>query len=320
MTRCSRAASSASSRSWRSSLRTSRSPTRGLRAVRSSPSRSMWRGKLPSSSPSRHTTRCGMERIGHQRAHGQVAGAEVRPRRLALQALGQDRADVVAAEGDGADRVGRRRLGDEVVEQRGELRPLPGVARRRRRQRVGDRGPACRPRRRTVRVARERVERGLQPVDELGQAAGQLDVAAVDVVEREGVAEQPLAVLGHGHAEQDPVEAGLPGVGPDVGRAGTASGARRRSPSARSASSTHSSSRNRSSSLKRKRRRTGSRPARSSTSVAVIRAVASSRTSASTPITGLVWRSERSARRISSCRVRAARRPRSVPVRRTSPG
>ena len=36
----------------------------GSRAVRSSPSRSMWRGKLPSSSPSRHTTRCGMERIG----------------------------------------------------------------------------------------------------------------------------------------------------------------------------------------------------------------------------------------------------------------
>ena len=62
--RWSRAARRASSSNWRSSLRTSRSPTRGERVVKSSPSRSMWRGKLPSSSPSRHTTRWGIDRMG----------------------------------------------------------------------------------------------------------------------------------------------------------------------------------------------------------------------------------------------------------------
>ena len=88
-TRWSRAASSASSSSWRSSLRTSRSPTSGLRAVRSSPSRSMWRGKLPSSKPEQahHPVRDGTHR--HQRAHRQMTRAEVRPRRSTLQSVVQ---------------------------------------------------------------------------------------------------------------------------------------------------------------------------------------------------------------------------------------
>ena len=50
-------------------------------------------------------------------AHGQVAGAEVGPRRLALQALGQERADVVTAEGDGAVLALRGRFLDEPVEE-----------------------------------------------------------------------------------------------------------------------------------------------------------------------------------------------------------
>ncbi len=64
MIRRSVAASSASSSSWRSSLRGSRSPTCGSSRIRSSPSRGALRGKTPSSRPSRQTTRCGTERIG----------------------------------------------------------------------------------------------------------------------------------------------------------------------------------------------------------------------------------------------------------------
>ena len=60
---------------------------------------------------------------------------------------------------------------------------------------------------------------------------------------------------------------------------------------------THSSIRPRSSSSKPKRRRTGSRSARSSTCEAVRRSSASSSRRATTPSTGLVWRSERSASR-----------------------
>ena len=57
---------------------------------------------------------------------------------------------------------------------------------------------------------------GSQPLQELGQAAGQVDVPAVDVVERQRPAEEPLPLLGHGHPEEDPVEPGLPGVGRDA--------------------------------------------------------------------------------------------------------
>ena len=62
-------------------------------------------------------------------------------------------------------------------------------------------------------------------------------------------------------------------------------------------SATQSRIRARSSSSRRKRRRTGSRSARSSTSEAVRRRPARSMSWATTPSTGLVWRSERSARR-----------------------
>ena len=63
------------------------------------------------------------------------------------------------------------------------------------------------------------------------------------------------------------------------------------------ASVTQSSSRASASSSSRKRRRTGSRSARSSTCEAVSRCGASSSSRETTPSTGLVWRSERSASR-----------------------
>ncbi len=54
----------ASSSSCLSSERTSRSPVIGLRASTSSPSTAPRRGNKPSSRPTRHTTRCGTDRIG----------------------------------------------------------------------------------------------------------------------------------------------------------------------------------------------------------------------------------------------------------------
>ena len=220
----------------------------GSRAVRSSPSRSMWRGKLPSSSPSRHTTRCGTERIGTSVQTVRWPGAEVGPRRPALQAVGHHRPHIVTAEPTGltsspvvASRPARR--GAAASWARCQLSRVV-VAR----HRVGDARQVSAQRRSVP--SGEVIERRSQAVHELGEAPGQLDVAAVDVVEGEDPAEEPLALLGHGHAQQYAVEPRLPGVRSDAGRAGTARGARRRSPSARPAPLTHSSTRNRSSSLK----------------------------------------------------------------------
>ena len=54
---------------------------------------------------------------GDEGAHGQEAGAEVRPRRLAFQPFRQQRVDVGAADGDGAVSDVRLRLLDQLVEQ-----------------------------------------------------------------------------------------------------------------------------------------------------------------------------------------------------------
>ncbi len=150
-------------------------------------------------------------------ADGEVPGPEVRPRRLALEPVRHDRADVVTAQLHAAGVLAGRRLGHELLQQGGELRALPVVARRGRAQRVGRPGQGVGP------VAhrphpRQLVEHPLQAVHELGQAAGQLDVTAVDVVERQRLAEEALPVLRHRHPEQDPVQPGVPGVGVDVGQ------------------------------------------------------------------------------------------------------
>ena len=57
--------------------------------------------------------------------------------------------------------------------------------------------------------------RGGQPVDQLGEPAGQVDVGAVDVVERHDVAPAVEGAL-HGGAEQQPVEPVAPGALLDV--------------------------------------------------------------------------------------------------------
>jgi hypothetical protein len=143
----------------------------------------------------------------HQGADRQVAGAEVRARRAPLQALGEQRADLGQRELRGVP----GRLAHHVGQQPLQLRALPALQRRRRGQRVGRVGQRLGPRAQRLRAV-QRVDRGLQPVDELREPPGELDRAAVDVVEREHAAEQPPLVLVHRHADQQPVQPGAPGA------------------------------------------------------------------------------------------------------------
>ena len=157
------------------------------------------------------------------------------------------------------------------------------------RQRLGPRRDGLRP--------VQRVDRGLQPVDELREPPGEVDRAAVDVVERQHAAEQPLLVLVHRHADQQPVQPDAPrprgqrgelerravlGVQPPADAA-------RRRPSPRSRAMSSSSS--------RKRRRTGSRLAKSITWRRGQPLTGQLEQRATTPRIGFVWRSERSASR-----------------------
>ena len=103
-------------------------------------------------------------------------------------------------------------LADQLVEQRRELCPLPGVGRRRRHERIGEVRQRGGPLRHGAKAG-ERVEARLEALEELGQAPGQVDVAAVHVVERECGAEETLPLVGHRHPEQNPVEPRLPRVG-----------------------------------------------------------------------------------------------------------
>ncbi len=157
-----------------------------------------------------HPVRDGAHR--HQRADGQVARAEVRPRGPALEAFRQNGADVVAAEGHGAGHLVLRGLPDQLVEQRLELRPLPGLGRCRRHEGIGELRQRGGPLRYGTKAG-ECVEPRLQALQEFRQTAGEVDVATVHVVERERGAEETLPLLGHRHPEQNPVETRLPRVG-----------------------------------------------------------------------------------------------------------
>ena len=121
-------------------------------------------------------------------------------------------------------------LPGDVVEDALQLGALPRVALRRRRERVRCLGDCLRPLGDRLRCA-EPVERVAEPVDQLGEPAGEVDGVAADVVERQDVLEEPLAVLGHRHADEHAVEPPAPGVGVDRVELVTAGGARRRGPS-----------------------------------------------------------------------------------------
>ena len=115
-----------------------------------------------------------------------------------------------------------RCLALHVVENPLQLGPLPAVAIGHGGHRIGGGGDRSDPGVDRF-VSTQVVERDAQPIDQLGEPAGQVDGPAVDIVEGKDAAEEMEALLGHGHAEQDPVPSRLPGVGLElvelVGRA-----------------------------------------------------------------------------------------------------
>jgi hypothetical protein len=56
----------------------------------------------------------------------------------------------------------------------------------------------------------------VEAVDELAEAPGEVDGAALDVVERQDAAEQPPVLLGHRHPDQHAIEPRSPGAGADL--------------------------------------------------------------------------------------------------------
>ena len=144
----------------------------------------------------------------HERADRQVAGAEVRARRAALQPLGEQRAHLrrararscVPPAASATTSSSRRCSSARCQASRGVVRG----------ERVGGRGDRRRPRRRSACGSRSASSVACRRSTQLGEAAGEVDRAALDVVERQHAAEQPLLVLGHRHAEQQPVEPGPP--------------------------------------------------------------------------------------------------------------
>ena len=80
-------------------------------------------------------------------------------------------------------------------------------------ERVGGRGERRRPARRSAAARAARRAPRCSRSTQLGEAAGEVDRAALDVVERQHAVEQPRLVLGHRHAEQHAVQAGPPGAG-----------------------------------------------------------------------------------------------------------
>ena len=187
------------------------------------------RGKTPSSRPSRQTTRCGTERIGTSVQTVRLPVRKLGPGRPARQAVGEQRAYVGQRQRH-AGAVGRG-LGDV-----GELAAgLAAAASRRGRVIAASASSASDSAAIQLGewlVGRSAVVRGREPVDQLGEPAGQVDVAAVDVVERQRHADQPQLVLpsrrraAAGRARPARCSARRR-------RAGTAPGARRRAPTGR---------------------------------------------------------------------------------------
>ena len=202
------AAPIASSRSWRSSERTSRSPVTGVRARTSSPSTVRCRGKIPSSRPSRQTTRCGTERIGTIVQTVRLPARKLaRVGRAARWSPSSDRTSV--------SRSGLAPRSPASTSTRASSRCICPTCHWSARSTFVS---AATPARQRVEPVGERLGAGEpvgrrdESVDVLGEPAGQLDPVAPDVVERQGGAEPGLRVVGHGHAGQHPVEPEPPGV------------------------------------------------------------------------------------------------------------
>ena len=160
----------------------------------------------------------------HHRRDGETAGAEVGPPRSPAQPLGQQPAHVREAQRRGAH--GRVR---DVGELGPGLARLPGVGGGGGRQRVERADEAGDPGGQRT-FAGQVVQRRAEPVDELGEPAEPVDVAGLDVVERQRRAQPALAL--HRDPEQQPVEARRPRCSAGSRRAGTGGGAARTAPTA----------------------------------------------------------------------------------------
>ncbi len=148
----------------------------------------------------------------HEGADGEVPGAEVRPRGAAAQPVAEERADVGQLQDRPARRATLARVLDDVVEQPLELAPLPGIAL----ARVGERIRCVCDRSHPVgdRLGiTELIDRRAGAVDELGEPPGELDRAAVDVIEWEHAGDEAPVLLAHRDADEKPVEPAAPGVG-----------------------------------------------------------------------------------------------------------
>ena len=75
---------------------------------------------------------------------------------------------------------------------------------------------------RSGRAPVERVDRPLQPVDELGELPGEFDAIAADVVERQRRVDPGVRVVGHRDAGQHAVDAETPSVVHEVDAVGLA--------------------------------------------------------------------------------------------------
>ena len=207
--------------------------------------------------PCRQITRCGHRAHRHQRADGEVAGAEVGPGRAAGEPVGQQRRGPRRA--TAGRRRRRPRLGDDVVEQALELAALP-----RRRARSSAQSASAAP---AMAVA--------QPADGLGvgeRVDARRRAGSTNSAKRPARSIAPLStsssgsappnrrpvLLGHRDPQQQPVEARRPTCPPatrlePVGRAmlrvEAPADPRLRRPTRRSGP--------RSSSSRRNRRRTG---------------------------------------------------------------
>ena len=163
----------------------------------------------------------------HERADGERAGAEARSCRPAGEGAVEQGANVGQAERCGAACCGFR----DVAELRAQLRFLPGRVVRRRGEAQDGVLEAGRPLLGGVASGHELLRRG-EPVDQLCEASGQVDVGAVDVVERHDVAVGIEGAL-HADAEQQPVEPGAPGALVDRARVAKCCGGRCRVPTGR---------------------------------------------------------------------------------------
>ena len=168
----------------------------------------------------------------HHGAHGEGAGAEVRPGRPAGQPAGEQRPDVGPARAKCVPHRPASRSPATVGELAAQFRGLPAVGRGNAGQAVDRDEQRRQPIARRV-AAAERIQRGGEPGQQFGEPTGQIDIRAADVIQRQGGVQPVVVLLGHRHAEQDPVEPSAPGVLPECRPARTPAGVRHPAPSGR---------------------------------------------------------------------------------------